>query len=427
MTWLGSRGSLPLSAGNLPAWKPELRAALTAIEASLADADKTEFAAAVEREAGRRFDRLNAGILAYQQHPYRRALADPPVLWREGSTRLLDYRSTVADKSAPALLVVPSLINRSYVLDLAPGRSLMRDLAGRGFRPVLVDWGAPDEAERRFGLDDYVAGRLNRVLDAVIKEVGGPILLVGYCMGGLLTLALALRRQDELSGLVCLATPWDFHAERPEQARLLGQSVGLLEPILQSLGELPVDAIQTLFATADPLQVVRKFMAFAEIDPRSPKAEQFVALEDWLNDGVPLAAPVARECLAGWYGENATARGQWRIAGATVEPAQIHLPTLVVVPDQDRIVAPASAAALAAALPNVTPLRPAAGHIGMVVGGGAEQALYRPLAKWLHQFGGAASGRSRSRLSRQGARPRVISQVRNEALKGASRRKGVKR
>jgi polyhydroxyalkanoate synthase len=229
-----------------------------------------------------------------------------------------------------------------------------------------------------------------------------------------------LRRQEELSGLVCLATPWDFHAERPEQVRLLGQSVGLLEPVLQGLGELPVDAIQTLFAAADPLQVVRKFMAFAEIDPSSAKAEQFVALEDWLNDGVPLAASVARECLAGWYGDNVTAHGRWRIAGTTVEPARLKLPALVVVPDQDRIVPPASAAALAAALPKATVLQPAAGHIGMVVGGNAAQVLYRPLAEWLNRFGGAASGRSRSRLSRQGARPRVISQVRKRAPKGAS-------
>jgi len=67
---------------------------------------------------------------------------------------------------------------------------------------------------------------------------------------------------------------------------------------------------------------VRKFLAFARMDPTHPKAAAFVALEDWLNDGVPLAAPVARECLAGWYGANTPATGQWRVAGKVVEAVQ---------------------------------------------------------------------------------------------------------
>src|SRR3546814_20571111 len=76
----------------------------------------------------------------------------------------------------------------------------------------------------------------------------------------------------------------------------------------------------TLFRS--PQLVVRKFLAFGRLDAASRKAEEFVALEDWLNDGVPLAAPVARECLGRWYGDNATARGQWRLAGCPVDPTQ---------------------------------------------------------------------------------------------------------
>src|SRR3546814_2051767 len=80
--------------------------------------------------------------------------------------------------------------------------------------------------------------------------------------------------------------------------------------------------LQGLFASLDPQLVVRKFLAFGRLDAASRKAEEFVALEDWLNDGVPLAAPVARECLGRWYGDNATARGQWRLAGCPVDPTQ---------------------------------------------------------------------------------------------------------
>jgi polyhydroxyalkanoate synthase len=98
---------------------------------------------------------------------------------------------------------------------------------------------------------------------------------------------------------------------------------------------------------------------------------------------VPLAAAVAIECLAGWYGRNETMRGEWLVDGEPVLPQGLNLPALVVVPGQDRIVSPSSAAALADAIPGADRLAPDAGHIGMVVGGSAETKLWRPLADWL--------------------------------------------
>src|SRR6185503_16584131 len=101
-------------------------------------------------------------------------------------------------------------------------------------------------------------------------------------------------------------------------------------------------------------------------DPASQRARDFVALEDWLNDGVPLAGPVAAECLEGWYGENRPGRGAWTLDGVRVDPAALAVPALAVIPEQDRIVPPASATALSRALPRVDTLTPSLGHIGMM-------------------------------------------------------------
>jgi polyhydroxyalkanoate synthase len=152
---------------------------------------------------------------------------------------------------------------------------------------------------------------------------------------------------------------------------------------MEACGELPVDSVQSLFASLDPQLVARKFVAFSRLDPASPKATAFVALEDWLNDGVPLAAPVARECLGGWYGENTPARGTWRIAGRPVDPSRLALPSLCVIPAQDRIVPPASARALAGKVPGTEIMTPRLGHIGMVVSAGAGEQVWRPLRDWL--------------------------------------------
>ncbi len=233
MTWLGSQSALPLWRNGWPGWNPALDG-LKALAAEAASHSPENLAKAVETEVRRRWGLLTQGIEAYRNHPYRRNLAPPAEIWREGTSRLLDYAPAAAD--APVVLVVPSLINRAYVLDLTAERSLMRFLAGAGFRPLLLDWDAPGEAERRFTLTDYVAGRLGRAIDAAADLRGGPVALVGYCMGGLLALPPALTQPDKVSGLVCLATPWDFHAERPHQARLIGAALPALEPMLRQAG-----------------------------------------------------------------------------------------------------------------------------------------------------------------------------------------------
>jgi poly[(R)-3-hydroxyalkanoate] polymerase subunit PhaC len=186
-----------------------------------------------------------------------------------------------------------------------------------------------------------------------------------------------------VAGLMLLATPWDFHAEKPELARAVARSTGPWMPLFDTLGVMPVDVLQGLFSTLDPFLVVRKFCAFARLDTASERAREFVALEDWLNDGVPLASGVARECLLGWYGENTPASGAWQVAGRAIEPGAIKVPTLVVVPEQDRIVPPLSARALAAAIPHADVLSPPIGHIGMVSSRRAPAELWPQIIAWL--------------------------------------------
>ncbi len=330
-----------------------------------------------------RLDQLEAmlrGVARYREHAYRRNLSEPAEVWRQGRARILDYGG---EPAAPTVLFVPSLVNRGYILDLSTRRSLLRYLSGAGLRPFLLDWGAPGTAERRFRLEDYIAGPLAQALDAVKNLGGAPPTLAGYCMGGTLSVAAASLWPERVGALALLATPWDFHPAANGLTPFFAAARHFLGPALAHFGSLPVDILQLFFIGLDPELSARKFARFADLAPASDEALDFVAIEDWANDGISLAGPVAAECLFEWYGANTPAKGNWRIAGEVVDPCRIACPTLVVVPATDRIVPPAAAAPLARLIPNAEVLEPRAGHIGMVAGAHAEAMLWRPLATWL--------------------------------------------
>ena len=322
------------------------------------------------------------GLRAYWAHPYRRRMTEPPVVWADGSARLLDY----GDPDGQPILVVPSLINRAYILDLTVERSFLGHLAGAGYRPLLLDWGVPSGNELSSTLADLVLARAQGALDAALGLTGRRPVLLGYCMGGLVACALAQARRRDLAGLALLATPWDFHAGAAGAAPLLAGGFMPLTLGIGALGHAPVELLQAFFVLLDPLRVPSKFQRFADLPADSRQAQLFVAVEDWLNDGIPLAGPVAQECLWQWYAENRPAQGTWAPGGMAVRPEQFELPTFVAIPQKDRIVTAASAEALLKRLPQPTVVRPLAGHISMLVGDAAPAQLWWPFTRWLRRI-----------------------------------------
>lgn len=385
MTWASSDAAWRLSKPESPNSNQGLLA--NDLLKEIAALDPQRFGAALQREIGRRMERMADGILAYRRHEVQRDLENPPSVWSEGSTRLLDYGAThkaARKRGARAVLVVPSLINRWEVLDLTAGKSLLRGMAAQGLRPYLVDWGTPDADERKFDLVAYIA-RLERALAFVARRARRSPAVMGYCMGGTMTVALTARQPRKVAKLALLAAPWDFHADKAGHAFLLSMGPTLADAA-DRIGELPVDILQTLFWSLDPWLAVKKFERFLRMDQASEGAREFVLLEDWINGGAPLAGPVARECLVGWYGENLPGTGRWVVGDKRVVPPKIARPSLVMIPSGDRIVPPLSAAALAdprRGLKNATRIDLPLGHIGMVVSGRARELCWTPLIDWL--------------------------------------------
>jgi poly(3-hydroxyalkanoate) synthetase len=277
------------------------------------------------------------------------------------------------------------LINRGYILDLAPNASLLTFLSMNGIRPFLLDWGASPAIDAPLTLERLILDCMEPALRLVQHATQRQPLVMGYCMGGTLATALTCLASQRVAGLALLATPWNFHHSN-DALKSAASQLDFVTPFSCLIGDTPVDALQTLFAQLDPLAVPKKFAKFGRCPQGSASARRFVAIEDWLNDGVCLGADITKECLQGWYARNEPARGVWRVNGVQIRPDQLDLPVWIAVPEKDRLVPPQSSLALAEVLSGCDVLSIQGGHIGIVAGLDAEKRLWPHLLRWLKQI-----------------------------------------
>lgn len=321
------------------------------------------------------------GFAAYRAHPYRRSIPRVPVIWRSGTTRLLDFGG-----AGQPVLLIPSLINRSDILDLLPGDSRARWLSAQGFRVFMIDWGSPGETERAFRIGNYIADRILPALKVIRRQSAQvPVGLVGYCMGGVMALGAAALARDDVGALVTLGAPWECSAlpEMHQVVRGRDQIEGTLIAFGAGFRSVPPQVAQSFFAMRDPAAAVRKYRRFAENPKDTAAARRFVAIEDWLNSGAPLTVGAARECFVEWFVENALARGRWHLAAGPFDPATLDVPALVVAGRRDRVVPEAVAAPLADSLPNATCLSVDLGHLGLVMGEQSSSLVWQQVATFL--------------------------------------------
>lgn len=315
--------------------------------------------------------RALAGLRRYQEAPRRPRPEPMPAIAEAHGAVLRDYGG-----AGPPLLFIPSLINPPDVLDLTEGRSLLRWLAGRGERRVmLLDWS--DDAAARHAMS--VAGHVSEIIVPLMTELGEPPALAGYCLGG--TMALAAAALAPAEQVVTIAAPWHFGGYAQEARDSLTNLWRQAEPLARQLGVLPMEAMQSAFWSLDPARTVAKFEALADMAPGSAEADAFVTLEDWANDGPPIPAAAARELFEDFIGGNLPGRGTWQVGGMVIDPARLPCPGLAIVSTSDRIVPSATAPA------SDERIDLAQGHVGMVVGSRAREALWEPLAAWLSQRG----------------------------------------
>lgn len=341
-----------------------------------------------QEQAVEAFTAMVRGIQLYQNSDYKPASSSHTEIWLSGQTSLRRILGDQSDASAgrDICVLVPSLINGSAILDLCMERSLARWLTFQELDVYLLDWGDLMKEDASITIETLVCDRLSVALQLLKDQIDSEtckIHVLGYCMGGALSLGLAAQNPDLMNSLTLLATPWDFHAG---QKRLL-QHVRFLAPsalqMIESKKYLNADQLQSLFASVDPMLAQKKFSRFSKMDMKSEEARIFVAVEDWLNEGKDLPAGIARECIMDWFINNGPCSGSWTLNGKAIDPQCIDIPVHIVASKKDQLVEYDSALSLRRALPSVDLTEPDCGHIGMIGGKNSIEQVWKPMVRWM--------------------------------------------
>jgi polyhydroxyalkanoate synthase len=302
------------------------------------------------------------GLRAYEQAPRRERPPPRAEVARVRGATLRDH----GGKGRPAVLV-PSLINPPRILDLDEEVSLTGAIARMGRRALLLDWGGADERSEL-----SVAGHVEELLLPLLRSIGEPVAVVGYCLGG--TMAIAAANLAPVERIVTLAAPWNFACYPERSQRALRDMWRHSEAAAKALGALPMEVLQAAFWSLDPERTVRKFAEFGRVDPASATARRFVELEEWANEGEPLPYPAAKELVEQLFGADRPGAGDWTIGERPVSD-ELTVPALHLTAERDLIAPPQTVAS-----GNI--IRIASGHVGMIVGS-ARQRLHESLNAFL--------------------------------------------
>ncbi len=259
-------------------------------------APSTEIVARVNRDVQRSFLRARNG-LRYVRGTHRPKLGATPkdVVWQRDKAQLWRYRGGPVRFDEP-LLIVTSLVSRSYILDLLPGSSSVEFLPNHGFDVFIVDLGIPDELDAANTYQSYIDEYLPRTVEAVFRETGAE-----QSRWSATASVVSSQRSTPAGtttsayGISCLATPVDFRRGTMVAALLDGR----LDPddVIDHTGNVPADALYSGFFMMAPTTVVAQNATLLENLWNDEFVKGFQAMNEWTRDQVPFPGAAFRQTV----------------------------------------------------------------------------------------------------------------------------------
>ena len=315
------------------------------------------------------------------------------VVATRGPVTLLKFSSQPSDpglqegERAPILFVY-SLINRFYILDFMPGRSLLEFYTQQGRDCYVIDWGTPTLEDRYKTWEDYAVRYLRFAIEALRDDAGlgsaEPVHLFGYCVGGALSMTFAALRPTWVRSLTVMATPVDFHDEGLLRRWTAPERFDV-DQVVSACGHVPTWLLESGFRMLSPLSNLTKWRDLWRGRDREGFIELWRRMEQWASDNVPFPAEVYRQYIRDTYQTNAFCRGEMMVGGERLDLTQISAPVLAVVALRDQIVPVESATAIERILPSgqVSTLSLDTGHLGLSTSGKAATQFWPKMHDWL--------------------------------------------
>jgi polyhydroxyalkanoate synthase len=326
----------------------------------------------------------NLATLASRPKP---AVGSTPAveLLRENKWRLLRYLPK-GDKTAlrTPLLLVPSLINRHYVLDLMPGKSLAEYLVGMGHDVYVIDWGTPSDEDRFLSFDDICDRYLGRAVRHVARtSKRNATHLLGYCLGGTLTSIYVAARPEYVASMAVLAAPVRFHDDGLLSLWTRTASFDI-DAVVDAYGNVPHQLMQSAFQLLRPTLPLSKAVHLLDRAWNDEYLDGFLALETWGSDNVSFPGECFRQYVRDLYRKDGLVNQSFALSGTPVNLGNIQCPVLAVTFEHDNIVPWQSAAALMDLIGSADKQRIhlPGGHVGAVVSKAASKSLWPQLSSW---------------------------------------------
>ena len=308
------------------------------------------------------------------------------VVYRENKLRLRQYEALTETQHDVPILLVYALINRPYILDLQPDRSVVRRLLEAGHDVYLIDWGEPSRLDASLGLEDYVERYLDNAVDVVRERSGrDAINLFGYCMGGTISAIYAALHPEKVNALALLAAALHFEDTGGVLERWGGADVYDPRAVVDALGNMPGDVLAVGFAGMDPVaNYLTKYLHLFDRLENEDFVENFARMETWLGDSVDLAGETYVEFLEEIYQNDALFENELTIGGRAVDVSAIDMPVLQIVGEYDHLVPPAASTPFndVVGSEHVTTIEYPTGHVGMAMSNATHRDVWPEVAEW---------------------------------------------
>jgi polyhydroxyalkanoate synthase subunit PhaC len=308
------------------------------------------------------------------------AVTPGKVVFQNDMMELIQYAPSTTEVHDIPLLFSPPWINKYYVMDLAPGRSLVQWAVDHGHTAFMISYRNPDERMRHVKMDDYLISGPIAALEVVGNITGADkINLLGLCLGGTLTMAtlayLDAVGMDLINSATFLNTLIDF-----SEPGMLGvftdeASIKRLEKTMKRTGFLPKEDMQRSFNLLRTNDLIWNYAVSSWLMGEEPPAFDLLS---WNNDSTRMPAEMHTFYLRSCYVENELARGVMELAGQRLDLEKVDQDLYFLSAEQDHI-APWRSSYAGARLPGgkVRFVLSNSGHIAGIVNPPSPKSIHR--------------------------------------------------